>query len=472
MEDFAPLLVIVAFVAFPFLFSIWDKCSRFDSIEKRANEYSKKACKYMQEKDEIEKQLKEKEKTIEFLLKKNKILHEERWDLIEENNKIIKENNDLWADNEDLRCSDKKKIEESINKAIESQKRTLNLLGVEVKKNLDKINKLIEAHASEIQKQKINLGLLKQPDNKSKIDYLVDKLIAKELEEFDELVVHLENKTNPALKASQKADEAKNKIKDFEEKYKKMKLEYDLLFELFPELDGYIERCEDYTDIQALKDDYDYARSYLSDEEYQKLSIDERNQKALNSYIKSRKKTKWQIGRDYEIQIAQEYEKQGFQVEHFGTKKINDLGRDLIAKNQHEILIIQCKYWSKEKTIHEKHICQLYGTAIQYNIENNPLLPVKPVFVTTIKLSETAKKFAQYLGVEVVAEKQFNDNFPRIKCNVSKSGEKIYHLPFDLQYDSVKIEKHKGEFYATTVQEAVEAGYRRSKKWLGNIKSS
>lgn len=466
MEDFAPLLVIVAFVGFPFLFSIWDKCSRFDSIEKRANEYSKKACKYIREKDEIEKQLGEKEKTIEFLLKKNKILHEERWDLIKENNKIIKENNDLWADNEDLRCSGKKKIEEGLNKSIEFQKRFLKTTSEEVKKNLEKINKLKETHENEIQKQKINLGLLKKENAKSKIDFLVDKVIEKELEEYDSVAIHLECKNNPAPKAAQDVKEARSKIKGFEEKYKKMKLEYDLLFELFPELDGYIERCENYADIQTLKDDYDYARSYLNDEEYQKLSIDERNQKALDNYINSRKKTKWQIGRDYEIQIAQEYEKLGYQVEHFGTKKINDLGRDLIAKNQHEILIIQCKYWSKEKTIHEKHICQLYGTAIQYKIENNPLLSVKPVFVTTIKLSETAKKFAQYLSVEVVAEKKFNDDFPRIKCNVSKSGEKIYHLPFDLQYDSVKIEKHKGEFYASTIEEATNKGFRRAKKWI------
>lgn len=466
MEDFAPLLVIAAFIAFSFLFSIWDKCSRFDSIEKRANEYSKKACKYMQEKDDVEKQLKEKEKRIEQLYKDNRELRNERFNLIQENNKLLQENNELWNDNEYLRCTDRKKIEEGLNKVIENQRKNLNLLGIEVKKNLDKINKLKEAHACEIQKKKIELGLLEKENAKSKIDFLVEKIVEKELEEFDCVAIHLECKSHPSLKGADDAREAKSKIKSFEEKYKKMKIEYDLLFELFPELDGYIERCEDYADIQALKDDYDYARSYLNDEEYQKLSTDERNQKALNNYINSRKKTKWQIGRDYEIQIAQEYEKLGYQVEHFGTKKINDLGRDLIAKNQHEILIIQCKYWSKEKTIHEKHICQLYGTAIQYKIENNPILPVKPVFVTTISLSDTAKKFAKYLGIEVLAEKKFSNNFPRIKCNVARSGEKIYHLPFDLQYDSVKIEKHKGEFYALTIEEAVKKGFRRAKKWI------
>jgi predicted transcriptional regulator with HTH domain len=61
-------------------------------------------------------------------------------------------------------------------------------------------------------------------------------------------------------------------------------------------------------------------------------------------------------------------------------------------------------------------------------------------------LSDTAKEFANALGV------RYSENFslkryPIVKCNVSSSGMKIYHLPFDQQYDNTKI-KEVGEFYA------------------------
>ena len=56
-------------------------------------------------------------------------------------------------------------------------------------------------------------------------------------------------------------------------------------------------------------------------------------------------------------------------------------------------------------------------------------------------------------------------NFPRIKCNVN-NNEKIYHLPFDQQYDRTKIENHN-EFYAYTVKESVDAGFRRALRFYG-----
>ena len=59
-------------------------------------------------------------------------------------------------------------------------------------------------------------------------------------------------------------------------------------------------------------------------------------------------------------------------------------------------------------------------------------------------------------------------DYPCIKCNIGHDSEgnrtKIYHLPFDQQYDNTKIEPNKGEFYAVTVKEAENAGFRRAFK--------
>jgi hypothetical protein len=55
-----------------------------------------------------------------------------------------------------------------------------------------------------------------------------------------------------------------------------------------------------------------------------------------------------------------------------------------------------------------------------------------------------------------------------VKCNINpQTGEKIYHLPFDQQYDRVMIGNVEGEFYAETVAEAESRGFRRAFRWMG-----
>lgn len=47
-----------------------------------------------------------------------------------------------------------------------------------------------------------------------------------------------------------------------------------------------------------------------------------------------------------------------------------------------------------------------------------------------------------------------------VKANVSKSGEKIYHVPGQANYNNVLIEESKGEAFYCTVEEAEAAGFR------------
>ncbi|MBR5188162.1 MAG: restriction endonuclease, partial [Clostridia bacterium] len=175
--------------------------------------------------------------------------------------------------------------------------------------------------------------------------------------------------------------------------------------------------------------------------------------------------------RDYELYVGFVYSKKGYDVNYFGSMMgMEDLGRDLIVSKGETVTIIQCKYWSQEKTIHEKHIMQLYGTVTSYKIENDlPSKKVKGIFITNICLSEMAKKVADYLKIRYI-EKFEKKDYPCIKCNIGKDEHgkitKIYHLPFDQQYDSTQI-KNEGEFFAMTVKEAEDAGFRRAFKWFG-----
>lgn len=261
--------------------------------------------------------------------------------------------------------------------------------------------------------------------------------------------------------------EAKKKIEA--ERAALYNLEY--LKQLYPALDDVLEIDYSELDYNADIPDYDPVRGYLKREEWMSLSETERNQLALDRYILSRKKNSWQIGRDYEMAVGYEYRKKGYEVDSFGTyMKLEDLGRDIIAQKNGVILLIQCKYWSHQKMIHEKHIFQLFGSYISYCIEHDvPESAVKPVFVTNISLSEMAKKVSTILGVTIVEHHEMVD-FPRIKCNINRDEygavTKIYHLPMDTQYDVTQI-KNKGEFYAFTVQEAEDHGFRRAFKWTG-----
>ena len=167
----------------------------------------------------------------------------------------------------------------------------------------------------------------------------------------------------------------------------------------------------------------------------------------------------------FERYIGYCYEQNGWEVEFIGAiKGLEDMGRDLICRKSGKLQIVQCKYWAAEKTIHEKHIFQLFGSCVQYGIEHNkqPL----GVFVTSCSLSETAKKCASYLGIEV-SENIKMEHFPCIKCNI-RNGEKIYHLPFDQMYDRVKILPKSGECYCSTIAEAEALGFRRAFRWHGN----
>lgn len=257
------------------------------------------------------------------------------------------------------------------------------------------------------------------------------------------------------------------------EKNKEAQYQLAYLLELFPNLSDVIE-C-DFSQLPTVEvselSDYDCSRDYLSKDEYSSLSVTERNQLALDRYVNSHNKTKWQIGRDYEQYVSYQYRKKGYIVDEYGSYMgLEDLGRDLIAKKDDFILIIQCKYWSSIKLIHEKHITQLYGTMISYCIENQvEQSKVHGVLVTNIQLSDIARKMAEFLDITYIENYPMGE-YPRIKCNIGHDefgATKIYHLPFDQQYDITKI-KNGGEFYAMTVAEAEAAGFRRTFKWFGN----
>ena len=220
---------------------------------------------------------------------------------------------------------------------------------------------------------------------------------------------------------------------------------------------------------KAPQEDQELFRKYLSPEEYSNLSISERYQLALDRYV-NRQKSSWEVGIEYERYIGYLCESQGYSVQYTGaTDKLNDMGRDLILEKEDQTILIQCKRWAKEKTIHENHVFQLAGSTYEFQYQH-PDRQVIGAFVTTICFSPVAMQCAELLDLRIFPEVPFQE-YPRIKCNIRKDADgnlqKIYHLPMDQQYDKVKINA-PGEFYAHTIKEAEEAGFRRAYRWHGS----
>ncbi len=282
----------------------------------------------------------------------------------------------------------------------------------------------------------------------------------------------LRYKDRPALAAAKEVSRIKKEKKALVKENVLLKSELDTIKEYFPVVEEYEQEILEETNgflPMDLTDDsgVDRVRRFMSPEEYKKLPTSERNQLALDRFLKHTSQS--YVGKLFELQLGWEYEQVNYLVEYTGIQnKKKDRGRDLICKEFAGIgdtLIVQAKCWSAKKTIFEKHIFQLFGTVFEYK-RKHPREVVRGVFVTTTKLDDFAKECAKELGIEIEENYKLRKDFPMIKCNISSSGEKIYHLPFDQQYDKVKIDK-QGEFLALTVKEAEAAGFRRAMRWHG-----
>ncbi len=296
---------------------------------------------------------------------------------------------------------------------------------------------------------------------------------------LDESVVNrLRNKSHPARKSAEEVSEARAERRALKERTKFLEFqllsykEYFPFLEEFEEmiLDEAIPLSGDESNLEALED-ADPVLKYVPKAEFEKLPISERNQLALDRYLKSNL-SQSAIGRFYERYLGYQFESSGRAVDYFGiVKGYEDLGRDLVCKKDGKTLIVQAKCWAAEKLIHEKHIFQLFGTTQLYLMSalGEGLFPpdVRAIFVTTTSLSPVARKAAEWLKIEVREGVPLDKAYPLIKCNINRATqERIYHLPFDQQYDRTKIIPALGEMYVRTVEEAESNRFRRAYRHL------
>ena len=301
--------------------------------------------------------------------------------------------------------------------------------------------------------------------------------------EYDEMVERdMRSQRPPARKAVEQVKVARAEARKHKKEAERLRPQLALYESLAPWLAEYADlTVEDIlAGIQEEKELKDFYKSgddpvslFVPRAEWANLSEADRNQLALDRYWQgSRRRSAWTAGIQYERYIGYRHEANGYSVEYHGALfGLEDLGIDLVCIKDDEVRIVQCKRLSSSKGIpvRENVIAQIYGAAKYYTMENSQLINAIPVLYTSYECSDTARKFAQLLGVRVFEHVAFQP-YPCIKCNISHhNGEKIYHLPFDQKYDGTIIGDNDGEFYAMTVAEAEDSGFRRAYRWVGNV---
>jgi hypothetical protein len=205
----------------------------------------------------------------------------------------------------------------------------------------------------------------------------------------------------------------------------------------------------------------------LSNEELTRLPVVEREQLALDRYMRSGL-TPAAIAALYDRYIAYLYERDGWEVRFQPVAaQVRGLPQDLICIKGETVHIVHTRCWASNKVIHERHIIHLHGTVqmLAIRLSEDRLFTPRIIarFITNTQLSDLARQAAQRLNVEVKENFKLNANFPVIKCSVNEhTRERNYYMPFDDDYDSVPVETQRGDCYARTVQEAEQLGFRRA----------
>jgi len=373
------------------------------------------------------------------------------------------------------------------NSKIERDKNYLKELGISEAPHLRGVKDILKRDRDQLESYKSKTLKQLEKDRETVIQMVKERQLgfpwlAKAYDEYfalqeEEVVKYLKNKKHPAIVSSRIIKE-QSRLRRKAEKDKKIAqylVEYyesiaPFLIDLKEEVDIGTENERELLKEYSEEELQDKITGYLTKEEYRKLPSVEKNQMALDRFWK-RPKSKWLIGRLYERYVGYLYEEKGYDVDYVGIfKGFEDLGRDLICQRKNNFIVIQCKNWSKFKTIYEKHIFQFFGTVFKYKDDNRDK-KVKAIFYTSTKLSDLARRFADELNIGLEENFKFDINYPCIKCNISRvDGTKIYHLPFDQQYDKTKIEKERNEFYCKTIKEAEDLGFRRAFRYRVNNK--
>src|ERR1035437_3479896 len=157
--------------------------------------------------------------------------------------------------------------------------------------------------------------------------------------EEEAVASYLENKSHPAAKAAQEVRSAAFRRREAEREARIFRYQIKYYENLFPwltelkgeDVPGEMIKINGGDAVDGDESD-DPAKRWLTPEEFSKLPNSKKYELALERYW-TKKKSKWEIGRDYERFIGYEYERRGYKGMYQGiVEGFDDLGRGLICE--------------------------------------------------------------------------------------------------------------------------------------------
>jgi Restriction endonuclease len=440
MDFFIITLVIIGVVLY------------WSSQNEKANENKNRLeqVRKQREQDDLVRAKEELKRTEEVYKKKN-ILEQERYIAYKDslNKKVsVQQDGLLRAQGEAKRAE-----EEFKEKSLEAQRKYK-----ESEDALDKIQiaqKQLE-HKESIFNASLSKGRLWLAEMIAEADVASDAALYK----------HLLSKKIPAPAAAENVKNISKEKRAWIIKAKDYEYQIKQLEEFFPKLKDYKEAIQEEL-ISHLdeSDETDPILRFLSVEEWNVLPVEQREDLAIERYLNGASRSAWDAGLKYERYLGSLYEKDGWFVEYIGALNgLEDYGRDLICSKNNVVRVIQAKRWKENSPLYMKHVVQIFGTTLLLQQERSLLETPTPMLVSTSAFAEDSKKAAQALNVKLVVM-PLDKNYACIKVHKSRNGEAIYHLPFDQQYDRIKMDVNKGDAFVKSVKDALKMGARRAQKY-------
>lgn len=143
-----------------------------------------------------------------------------------------------------------------------------------------------------------------------------------ETSHYKTIAQYLTNKPHPAKKVAVRISTLRKEAQQYLAEKKLLEYKLNYILQLYPNIEDIFDDGFNDENIPELetKETTDRTRLFLSHEEYLSLSSTEKNQLALDRYLQQRK-SKWQIGRDYEMYIGYLFEREGYSVQYSGIMK-------------------------------------------------------------------------------------------------------------------------------------------------------
>ena len=144
--------------------------------------------------------------------------------------------------------------------------------------------------------------------------------------DYDNASNYLLNKKRPATSEGLRIGALKLKTKSYLVELNKTKYQLNYLLKSYPQLEEFIDSDDDIDAEEPV-----CSSDKIPDDTWSSLSETQKSQLLLTNYL-NRRKSKWEIGRDYELYVGYKYSSQGYSVDYFGSYNgLEDLGRDLIV---------------------------------------------------------------------------------------------------------------------------------------------